>query len=473
MSEQLSAQPRARSWTRHSLLCLLVFTVVLAARLFYVESYAVSLPYWDQWDAEGAKLIRPYEKGILPIRELWATHNEHRILPTRLTFLALYGITGEWNNLHGARFNAFLCASLAAFLIWVPTRTLTRPAVRWLTAAVVAASFSLPFAYENILVGFQSQFYYLLLFTVAASALAAWRPGDPTAMAGVLMASVAAVLTMASGLLTPIAAAGVYMLARYANRTRMPATEIVMVLALLALALLSYSTTPVLEGHRELMAKDARATVDATTHMLGFPADGYHWTFLWLWLPGVCGLLVRVLRRDLEVSDFIMASLLGWSAVQAVAIAYGRGNGLIEVPSRYAELMTPGLVASTWFIVRALDLGWRSEAMRWVTAIGCAGSLTVFSTAHIARFESDIRFLEERRALSEIQVYNVRRYLISGDPAVLHQPRLHIPHYHPVRLQSLLDDRLLRASLPVEIRNPETTPSRKDPAETTAGGAQE
>ena len=471
MSEQLSAHPHVRSWTRHSLPCLLVFAVVLAARLFYVESYAVSLPFWDQWDAEGAQLILPYEKGTLPLEQLWAAHNEHRILPTRLTFLALYLITGEWNNLHGAYFNAFLCAALAALLVWVPTRTLTRPAVRWLTAAVAAASFSLPFAYENILVGFQSQFYYLVLFTVAASALAAWRPGDPKAMVAVFMASSAAVLTMASGMLTPIAAAGVYMLARYSNRTRMPATEIAMVLVLLALAILSYSTTPVMEGHRELMAVDAREIVDASTHMLGFPADGYHWTFLWLWLPGVCGLLVRVHRRDLEVSDFIMASLLGWSGVQAIAVAYGRGHGLVEVTSRYTELMTPGLVASTWFIVRALELGWRSEAMRLVTAIGCAGSLAIFATGHVVRFEGDMRYMEERHALTGIQIYNVRRYLITGDTAALNQPRLHIPHYNPGRLQTLLDDEVLRATLPLEIWNPGTLPSRNATPETPARDA--
>lgn len=445
--------PHGRSaWTQGLLPCLVVFALVLATRLYYVEHFAVSLPFWDQWDSEGDFLIHPYVEGSLAFETLWAPHNEHRILPTRLTSLLLFEATGEWNNLNSARFNALLAALLAAFMVWVPTRTTTSRRLAWTLAAVVAASFSLPYAWENILVGFQSQFYYLLLFTVAVSAIAAWRPGDRRAVLAVFVISLIAVLTMASGLLTPIAAAGVFILGHYARRSPMPAVEIGGVILLIAMALIAYGTTPVVPGHAPLQAQGTVEMLDAATHMLGFPISGYHWAFLWLWLPGACGLAARLLRRRLDTADLVMAALLGWSTVQGVAIAYGRGKGLIEVPSRYTELMTPGLVASAWFIIRAIELDWRSRAMRALSWIGCIGMLTAFFGSHAYRLQGDFEAMRARHALTQVQTEHVRQYLETGDPTALQQPFLHIPYPSPDRLQQLLDTPALRENLADDVK---------------------
>ena len=210
-------------------------------------------------------------------------------------------------------------------------------------------------------------------------------------------------------------------------------------------------------SHAPLRAQGVVEMLDAATHMLGFPISGYHWAFLWLWLPGACGLAARILRRRLDTHDLIMAALLGWSTVQGVAIAYGRGMGLIEVPSRYTELMTPGLIASAWFIMRAVELDWRSSTMRALAWFGCIGMLTAFFGSHALRLQGDVEAMRARHALSQVQAHNVRQYLETGDPTALQQPFLHIPYPSAERLQGLLDTPALRDHLPEDVRGAATS----------------
>src|SRR5690606_12097995 len=142
---------------------IIILLCVVIPRWYYVSTYAVSLPFWDQWDAEGDYLLRPYLEGKLRIHELWQTHNEHRIFPTRLLSLLLFEVTGEWNNLTGAFFNIFLAASIPAILVHSIHRQRQLFGFRWLFILVLLAQFALPFSFENYLIGFQSQFYFLVL----------------------------------------------------------------------------------------------------------------------------------------------------------------------------------------------------------------------------------------------------------------------------------------------------------------------
>ena len=66
-----------------------VFLVVLGSKLLFIQLFGSNLPFWDQWDAEGAGLFKPYLEGTLGPEHLFASHNEHRILFTRLLELAM------------------------------------------------------------------------------------------------------------------------------------------------------------------------------------------------------------------------------------------------------------------------------------------------------------------------------------------------------------------------------------------------
>ena len=103
---------------------------------------------------------------------LFQPYNVHRIVPTCLIELALVRLNHQWDGLLEMSANAVIhCASVAAFG-WVTASLLGKrswPLV-WL---LLALELAVPFAWENAIWGFQSQFYFLLLF----SWLAVWLFG--------------------------------------------------------------------------------------------------------------------------------------------------------------------------------------------------------------------------------------------------------------------------------------------------------
>src|SRR4051812_8543764 len=53
-----------------------VFAIVLGARLWLIERTGSEVPILDQWDAEGAFLLKPFVEGSLRLADLFVPHNE-------------------------------------------------------------------------------------------------------------------------------------------------------------------------------------------------------------------------------------------------------------------------------------------------------------------------------------------------------------------------------------------------------------
>src|SRR6185295_186567 len=144
--------------------------IVFGAKLWLIGTFGSATPYWDQWDAEAFLLFKPYLEGKLPLSQLWAAHNEHRIFFTRVIAVALLEINGYWDTIFQMMVNSIIYVASIALLLMLLVRAL------YLDHVVLLAIFTgflcaLPFGWENSLAGFQSQFYLLLLFTVACHAL--------------------------------------------------------------------------------------------------------------------------------------------------------------------------------------------------------------------------------------------------------------------------------------------------------------
>lgn len=454
---------------RRALLWCAVFALaVLVVRLYYVETYAIALPFFDQWDSEGDALLKPWIEGTLALQDLWSPRNEHRILPTRLFVLGLYEATGGWNNLDAARINTLLVAAFGGLLAYVLVRRGELRGARWLVPAVLLACLVLPFAWENFLVGYQSQFYVLQLLALVVLLLAASRPQDPRALALVLALAIVGCLTMASGLLTAVAAAAVLQVDAWNRRERSVRCVIATVL-LVAIALIAYGTTPSLEHHASMRATGIVNFLDALSHMLGWPLSRYHWAAPLLWAPGAIACLWLLRIRGFSRTDLLMGGLLLWTALQAVAAAYGRGNGMFDAPSRYTDSMVPGMVANAWFAARLWELAGGSASKALRAGAGVVGLLFVaaFFGGHVQRFPDDVAAMRDRHAHGLLQIANVRAYLETGDAAVLDKPRLHIPYPVASRLRELLDDPVLRKAL-VDGGSVGTVPALPPPASATA-----
>src|SRR5208282_4675420 len=66
----------------------------LAFLIWMVSRYAVSVPFGDQWEL--VPLLEKTYHETLTFHDLWAQHNEHRILFPKIIMLGLAHLTG-WN----------------------------------------------------------------------------------------------------------------------------------------------------------------------------------------------------------------------------------------------------------------------------------------------------------------------------------------------------------------------------------------
>ena len=440
--------------------CLFVF--VLAVRILYVNRYGVAMPFWDQWDAEGDRLLKPLLEGTLRWTDLFSAHNEHRILPTRIVTLLCYSVAGEWNNLVEARASAFVYAFVPALLLWIGLRRDVGRGFWLLYVPAIVCLAILPFAWENVLVGFQSQFYFLIVFAILATHIAATHHENALWVGVVVVLAGLSTLTMASGLVTALSVAGTYLLACLLRPgRRWPA--ITGACFLLVLAFLAYKTLPQIPAHGTLRAQSLSDFGDALNHVLGWPVIGYHWAAPLLWTPGLLAAGWWLYKRSASAVDVAMLGLYGWSLAQAAAIAYGRGHGLLELTPRYSELLVPGLVANAWCCLRVANQAGRD----WRKAVPVATCVLAFAATffigHALRIEKDLTELRGRSVALHIQETNAQRYLASGDPKALDVPFFQLPYPSKSRLKWLLDVATLRGILPaLEARHGESPGMHKD-----------
>lgn len=455
-------QRRVRTCLGLIVVCIFVFLAVAAARLWYIDAYAVAMPYWDQWDAEGDHLLRRKVEGTLTFKDVfWRAHNEHRIVPTRLLTLAVFGFTGEWNNLQLARCSALVAAGVASLLAGIVAFSTPRVRARWLLVAAIALCYIMPAGWENILVGFQSQFHFLALASIAAIMIAA---SDATrtwwSHAAILALTALAAATMASGLITAVAVVWVYLLTLFCTGGR--ARSVVPTAAALAmLAIASYASVPIVSGHAGFRAQSPLEFADAASHVLGWPIVGYHWAIAALWLPGLAVQARLLQHHAFSRTDIAMSGLYAWSVAQGLAIAYGRGHGLVEVSSRYTDLLLPGLIASGWFAIRSFELPYGGRPARTFSVTLAATFGAAWFAGSLHRLPWDLGAMRGHHALALIQQANVERYLTRRDVFALYQPPRHIPYPDADRLRTLLDTPSLRAILATTSASAQAPPARR------------
>ncbi|MBI3706007.1 MAG: hypothetical protein HY244_19620 [Rhizobiales bacterium] len=150
-------------WTIFPFACALA---VVGAKCWAISVYASPTPFWDQWDGEAASVYQPYFAGTLRLSDLIVPHNEHRILITRLWSLLLLELNGYWDPILQMVANTLLAGLTVALLIAAFRPMLDT--VSWIVLALFSMIiFALPLAWENILSGFHSQWYFLNLVSLA------------------------------------------------------------------------------------------------------------------------------------------------------------------------------------------------------------------------------------------------------------------------------------------------------------------
>jgi hypothetical protein len=456
---------RAGRFTRADGLWLAAVTlVIVAAKLLLVQRYPVPVPFWDQWDGEALTLYIPWADHGLTWRQMFTFHNEHRIFFSRLLAVVLVVANGQWDPHLQIVVNALLhtlVGAIVASVLWLAMERRYLPAI----AVCVALVFAAPFGVENSLAGFQSAFYFMLLFsTLAIWLMGTARAGSAAWWLGVFYA-LCTPFTVAGGILIVAPLACLVLLQAIALRSgwwRLLANAA----ALAVVAGIAYAALPPpIEAHAPLKAQSVFYFVVALARSLAFPFINYPRAALLMWLPATC-LAGAVLWRRLNTTaiERLALALAVWGVVQSVAVAYSRGATGAAPVSRYMDTLAFGVLANAMALLSFIgplnskrwNAGWAAALAIWIGVVGVGiGRVSDEMLETIAR---------ERRQWTPEHVKNVRLFVMNGDlDSFLEKkgPR-DLPHYSASMLATWLEDPYLRGILPAAIRQPLDVRPRED-----------
>jgi hypothetical protein len=435
-----------------------LFLVVFTAKLQFLHQHPVKVPFWDQWDAEAGAVLIPFSECGLSWRAMFRPHNEHRIFFTRLLALDLVLANGQWDPRLQQVVNAAMhsgIAVLVATMFWLAGNRRRLD----LIVFVCALTFALPFAWENTLFGFQSPFYFLVLFSVLGLWLTTRHaPVSPGWCLGWVCAA-SALFTAASGVLVPVAILSIVALT-LANEPRAWRASVANVAAAAATLGFGAAFAPpsmVQPQHAPLKAHSLMEFAIALGRGLAWPWIDHPALVPLMWLPLGILLLRAGLRRGKTIPFERLAVGLGvWVALHAAALAYGRGAGGAAPATRYMDFLSLGVVANAMALLAMPDWGWTRPIARQLTWVPLAAWLA-FSGGGILRLaDRTIVELDPWNGYFAAHVANIHRLIVSGDMAgfVSKPPLIELPYPGAQRLADFLQEPYIRRILPASVRAP-------------------
>jgi len=432
-----------------------LFLLILAAKLWLIGQFGNATPFWDQLDGEAGRLLIPYQDGSLSVGQLFAPHNEHRIVFTRLFSLGLVSLNGTWDPKLEMVAQAILHAGIIVLLVGCCARTLPK-AFQPALCLFAGLLFMVPYAWEYTLWGFQSQFYFVSLWGILGI-WCCWKypTGSRGWIAGALCLAFGPI-SMAGGLLAPAAAMLVFGIRLWHRRNEWK-RQLIGLVMLLALVAAGFALVQHVTRHDSLKARSLVELGIALLRMTAWPLRPLALAIL-LQAPFVA-LVVYACRRRLPAENpaWLLITLGLWIGLQMTAVAYGRAQDCLS--SRYTDTFALSLFigfACLLYLLSVSDI--RLSRSRSIL-FGCWIFTVGFGLLYQAAVHTPPQ-LENKRLLSRIEESNVKAFLATNDHSHLDgKPLLHIPHPDPIRLGQLLSNPTLRPLLPPSLQ-PGMTPTQ-------------
>jgi hypothetical protein len=423
--------------------------IIIGAKLCLILKYGSDIPYWDQWDSEAMLLLKPWKEGTLELLSLFGSHNEHRIFFTKIWALFLTAINHQWDAQLETCANILIHLLTVLFFLRLGLKYLQKLHLA-LFAILVVLLYSLPHNWENTLHGFQSQFYFLSIFSI----IHIWGSfrQEPFHKIWYMaqFAGLCSIFSMASGffsalaILLMISLQSIYR--RKLNHRDIP--TLFLSVALVGLGVILRVPAP---HHDSLKADSIFVFLQSALKILAWP-ESFPLIALIFIIPLVF-FFRNIFREKPKKEDTITVALLLWIGLQIGALAYSRGGNHLGIASRYTDLYSiylilsglctlilcnrhfkNSLVKSTLILVWALplSLGIYSKYSSFIKRTGPA-----LTTQHTAQEE------------------NIKNFLNSGNiEALSDKPKNHIPYPHVDRLKSILEEETILSLLPASIRRP-------------------
>jgi hypothetical protein len=427
--------------------------VVIVKKMALIGTAANGTPFYDQWDGEAAGLYKPWLEGTWTWQTFVASHNEHRILPTRVLHLTLFELLGhEWSPVLQMAVNALLHVLAIVVLVrFLASALLAAQAWPvWMFAAVLHA---VPFGWDSALQGFNTHFYVLLLLTFALLWTCTAAHLGIRAYLGAVAMAVTLVLTMASGLLGPVAAALILLSRRVFCHDRSPTVGLAILLGGIAVG--GYLLTPDIPGHHALRAQSLGEFALGLGRIQAWPLPTVGRNVasalmpVVMQMPALVALAVAFRNRAADRQAFLVfAGMTAWVWLQAAAFAYARYRS--GLGSRYLDILCAGTVLNFTAVLYLLA---RSRGRPRTAVVGLAIVwLSAVAFGVVQAVPKLYREIQTKMAESKEQERRVREYLATGDAKVLLDAGpMEIPYPEAAKLQAFLDDPTIRGFLPAAL----------------------
>jgi hypothetical protein len=436
------------------------FLVTFGIKLYFILNYGNPTPYWDQWDWEALYLYKPFLEGTLHLSDLIVPLNEHRVLLTRLLDLLEIEINVLWNPVLQMVVNSLLHLCAIVLIVHFLNKMFRKPAVPALLLFSLIL-FGVPYAWENTLVGIQSMFYFVLLF----STLTLWLLINHTPFSKLwwlgVASSILAFFSLASGVLA-LAAVGFVRIVKLFMTKRASRKFIFELVIVGGLFLLGVALTPTLSYHQPLRASSFGQFLQALLGTLSWPEYSGYLASLIRNLPSI--IFVCAFLKSRPTSDdkrWFLFGLIAWMTVTSFALAFARATG--STAPRYLDLFAM-FVLVNFACVIALVQGsshFGTKRFRKPVIAGIAWILAVLVSLSLRGIDPVKKAITDKKETSAIQETNVKNYLETGDKDQLRNKEfLHIPYPDPERLLMILSSPTVRSVLPgnlqVDPSNPRT-----------------
>ncbi len=426
------------------------FLAALGAKLWTIQIYGTGIPYWDQWD-EARLFFKPWLEGNLTWRDFFIPHNEHRIFFTRLLDLLEVKLNGQWDPMLQMVVNAFIHAAYGcalALLIW----RFTGRKHAGLICFLLLPFFALPFAAENTVHGFQSQMYFLNIFSlVAMVGLGFGKPCGGVWFCGLAAAGLA-IFTMASGFLAAAAVVGLVAL-RVLKERSVTRGQVLTVLCGLAVIALGFAVKVSVAQHKNLQAKTFLDFGGALLGNLAWPFSGQPAMAVLLGLP-LAMVAARYFQPGLKnprAAEFVLTFGL-WGFLQAAALAYGRAN--LADSSRYLDtLSTLPMAGVAGLFVLADNVEFRRFPQKLVTALVILWAGILLAGLCQSSRTVTANYLQWSRMWGLLETENVRAFIATGNAGWLKSKMsLAVPYWNSDWLIDLLRQPKILSLMPPDAR---------------------
>ena len=415
-----------------------IFAVILASRLWLINCYGTTLPFWDQWVVEINQLYLPYLDGRFADMDFLGPINGHRLLISRLAMFGLFILKGSFSTQLQMICSALMVSGLAAGFFLAATRLLKGTSCL-LLGLFMAILFALPFDWENALWGLTGPQLLLVLSVASIWCVTNFPPASKGWFAGAIL-GICAIVEMGSGFLVCVAPAVAMLLPGLINRDpgamKRNLTLFFFWGVIGAANLLLASATIQTAGFK---AHSLPIFILALARNLAWPLPFLPWWAVCQWVPFLFLLYYTLSRNSARqeevgagVTTFILATGF-WVLLQTVALAYGRGATAPSPASRYTDILAVGVLVNITCIFILFKETYYKKVGSIITIITayCWLSGVVVGITLATVYDLSIT-IPQKNMTFQAQLENVTEYYHHRNPEALNSKPLYDVPYEDI-----------------------------------------